>query len=219
MNDIALPEFSRSIKINNNLNIQGAFSRLEIPRIIKEHNILKMPDICPHYVLYADVDVLFPNKSVHEHIQILKDTFLSTLDSSAYVMYGREFSKDPHIMNTGVMMLHVEKFGHVLRNILQLADKKDYVTADQGMINNYFTQNQTTMRERILLPVHYNWKSYWKLEPSSFHDIKIYHHHGRPKPGKCLEIMADCNVDLIGTLSQQYKPYAEHIRQGICCDA
>lgn len=206
-------------KYKHDLNIQGAFLRLEIPRIVKEHNLMNsMPDICQQYVLYTDVDVLFPNKLTHDDILLLKDTLSTSSGGGAYVMYGREFSKDPHIMNTGVMMFDIEKFGNVIPKILDLATQKDYDTADQGMINNYFTQNKRTNKERTMLPIHYNWKAYWKLELSSFQDVKIYHHHG-PKPGKCLEIMSDCNVDMIGKLGRQYEPYAEHIRQGICCDA
>jgi hypothetical protein len=70
------------------------------------------------------------------------------------------------------------------------------------------------MKERALLPIFYNWKAYWKLEPSSFDEIKVYHHHG-PKPGNGLETIASCSIDMIGNHPEAYEPL---IRQGICCD-
>jgi hypothetical protein len=83
-------------------------------------------------------------------------------------------------------------------------------------VNNYRESNDTLKEKFQLLPMHYNWKPYWGLEPSAFSQVKILHFHG-PKLGSGLEIMAKCNVTAISFLPDN-EAYNNHLRQGICCD-
>jgi hypothetical protein len=132
-------------RFKDHLSHHGAFLRLEIPRIVQELRLLEMSNTCQNLALYTDVDVLFPNKITQNDIQILTNQLAST--HGAYIMYGREYSKDPEIFNTGVMLFDIQKFGAVVPKILELAERKDYITFDQGMINNYFTQDEYLMKE------------------------------------------------------------------------
>ena len=82
------------------------------------------------------------------------------------------------------------------------------------MIYNYREANDALKEKFQLLPMHYNWKAYWGLEPSAFSQVKILHFHG-PKLGRGLEVIAKCNLTAISLLPKAYRP---HLQQGICCD-
>ena len=136
------------------------------------------------------------------------------------ISYGREFSKGPQITNTGVMVIHVERFEQELPFILQTGrDTVPYPGNDQELLNLYKTANDTAKEKFQLLPMQYNWKAYWGLEPSDFSQIKVVHFHG-PKLGRGLEEMATCNVTGISSNLHPHlqKAYGPHLHQGICCD-
>jgi hypothetical protein len=194
--------------------LQGPFLRLDIPKFIKEHSLFDMPNVCKHNVLYTDVDVIFANRITQQDI-----TNLSKLTGQAIVSYGREYSKLGHILNTGVMVINVERFEQELPKMLQQArDEKVYPGHDQQLINNYREANDALKEKFQLLPMHYNWKAYWGLEPSAFSQVKILHFHG-PKLGRGLEVIAKCNLNAISLLRKDIaKAYMPHLRQGICCD-
>ena len=79
--------------------------------------------------------------------------------------------------------MNVERFEQELPKMLQQArDEEVYPQHDQQMLNNYREANDTLKERFQLLPMHYNWKAYWGLEPSAFSQIKILHLHG-PKFG------------------------------------
>jgi len=102
--------------------------------------------------------------------------------------------------------------------IIKLLDKGGDVGAfDQGLLNEYFESKKELKRH--MLPIYYNWKVYWKLEPSSFDQVQIIHFHG-PKPGKGLEEMASCNITGLELVLHPsvYKAYEIILNQGICCD-
>ena len=201
--------------INNNFGrLQGPFLRLDIPNFVKEHSLFDIPNVCKHHVLYTDVDVIFANRITQQDV-----TNLSKLTGQAIVSYGREYSKFGHIFNTGVMVMNVERFEQELPKMLQQArDEKVYPKHDQKMINNYREANDALKEKFQQLPMHYNWKAYWGLEPSAFSQVKILHFHG-PKLGVGLEVIAKCNLTAISLLPKDYRePYRDHLQQGICCD-
>merc|ERR1711862_357012 len=99
---------------------------------------------------------------------------------------------------------------------IQQARMRDvYPVHDQQMLNIY--RKNGNERKHTLLPIYYNWKVYWKLEPSSFSQIKIVHFHG-PKPGRGLEGMAKCNLTAVSAKVIGRADYGPFLHQGICCD-
>jgi hypothetical protein len=66
------------------------------------------------------------------------------------------------------MVMNVERFEQELPKMLQQArDEKVYPSQDQELINNYCEANDALKEKFQLLPMHYNWKAYWGLEPST----------------------------------------------------
>lgn len=193
----------------------GPFLRLDIPKFVKEHGLFNMPDVCQDHVLYTDVDVVFANKITQDDVKILSQSVGTGIAS-----YGREYSKTQQIVNTGVMVMHVERFEQEFPLILQTArEEGEYPGHDQKMLNNYKDNNETNREKFRLLPIQYNWKAYWRLEPFDFSQVKVVHFHG-PKPGKGLEDMSKCNWtgifhNMPPNLQNAYGP---HLHQGICCD-
>ena len=208
--------FQEDIPNTNNLaHQQGPFLRLDIPTFIREHDLMDMPGVCQNHVLYTDVDVVFANRITQTDVRLLTNSVGEGITS-----YGREFSKGPDIMNTGVMVIHVERFEQELPFILQTGrDTVPYPGNDQELLNLYKTANDTAKEKFQLLPMQYNWKAYWGLEPSDFSQIKVVHFHG-PKLGRGLEEMATCNVTGISSNLHPHlqKAYGPHLHQGICCD-
>mmetsp|Transcript_3802 Transcript_3802/g.5817 ORF Transcript_3802/g.5817 Transcript_3802/m.5817 type:complete len:435 (+) Transcript_3802:62-1366(+) len=198
---------------------QGPWLRMEIPRLIKEHRLFDMPNmnICKEHVLYTDVDVIFANKLTKANIKFLTNGLSS---AGAVLSYGREYGKAPVTSNTGVMVINVKKFAKEIPGMIKLLDKKgNFGAYDQGLIKAYFGSKKKWFKRKLkrhVLPIHYNWKAYWKLEPSNFDQVKIIHFHG-PKPGRGLEEIASCNITGVELLPV-YKAYENLLNQGICCD-
>jgi hypothetical protein len=42
--------------------LQGPWLRLDIPKLIKDHDLFNMPNVCKKHVIYKDVDVIFANR-------------------------------------------------------------------------------------------------------------------------------------------------------------
>lgn len=215
----------------------GPFLRMDIPYIIKEHGLFDLPGVCNDgFVLYTDTDVFFPNPIFHHDIQQLKYQMNTTTviingvplitASPAVVMYGREFSKHPEMFNTGVMMIDTQKFALEIPSILnyglQVAKEKGnnttpFVALDQGWLNAYFEMREGQGQQlRTLLPINFNWKAYWSLNPSTWYDLKVIHFHG-PKPGRMFEYIATCDFNS-GKADPRWPHYEGIVRQGICCD-
>ena len=203
--------FQDSVDVHyNNIDAnhrQGPWLRLEIPRLIEENGLFDMPNVCKRYALYTDSDVIFANKISRADIKQLTNE-LST--AKAIVSYGREFSKVSSTANTGIMLIDVQKFGDIVPGMIKfLEEKGPFGAFDQGLVNAYFTEKKL---KRHVLNIYYNWKAYWKVEPSNFDQVKIVHLHG-PTPGRGLEAIASCNA-----ASNSIKPYDHLVKEGICCD-
>jgi hypothetical protein len=198
----------------------GPYMRLDIPQIIEEHHLWSSTNgICQDYVLYTDSDVVFANPITHHDMKSLKDQFLKS-DITPLVMYGREYGIHPNIQNTGVMIMNIPEFIKEWPSILNHATSQpNFPGHDQIMLNDYFSSKsrKDSDKMRILLPLYWNWKSYWKLEPSTYDQIKIIHFHG-PKPGRLLGDIANCNFGTIGQKNHLHTSYDQLIKHGICCD-
>jgi len=189
--------------------LQGPFLRLDIPKFINDHNLFDMPNVCKNHVMYTDVDVIFANRFTQYDVQTLVK-----LTEHASATYGREYKKSAHlIFNTGVMVINVKRFAQDIPSILENARKKiGYPANDQAMLNNYRMAKDVPEHKFKMLPMHYNWKTYWELEPTDFSQLKIIHTHG-PKIGSGLEGVAKCD------LHDNYRYTLNNIiKQGICCD-
>jgi hypothetical protein len=67
------------------------------------------------------------------------------------------------------MVMNVERFEQELPKTLQQSrDEEVYPLDDQEMLYNYREANDTLKEKFQLLPMHYNWKAYRRLEPSTF---------------------------------------------------
>lgn len=191
---------------------QGPFLRLDIPLAVRHHGLFDLPGICPRHVLYTDADVVF-RRVTRGDVRSLRDRLAASPDT--VVLYGPEARMTPPMANTGVFFFDVPAFERELPHVLEYARNQDpYPLHDQNMLNGYFAQSAVLARKRGILPVYWNWKSYWHVPPGSFARVHIVHLHG-PKPGKGLEAMA--NRDLTH-LHDYPKPYHHLLKQGICCD-
>lgn len=186
---------------------QGPWLRIEIPRLIEENGLIDMPNICKHHALYTDSDVIFPNKIDRAD---LKQLTRELSDAKAIVSYGREDFKAPDMKNTGVFLIDIQQFGDIVPGMIKfLKEEGPFDAFDQGLINTYF---QNASLKRQLLPIHYNWKVYWKLAPSTFDQVRIVHLHG-PKPSNGLEAIAYLDESL-----SSEQAYEHLVKEGICCD-
>ena len=131
-----------------------------------------------------------------------KPVSLDSLATPARIVGSNEYCNGYYVFS------ELPKILHMARNA------KKYPTHDQEMLNWYNTEHTKDMFK--LLPMHYNWKAYWGLEPSDFSEVKILHFHG-PKLGRGLEEMSACNISAVSP-EFRIEPYTPHIQQGICCD-
>ena len=215
----------------------GPYMRLDIPGIIEQHKLFDLPGICPHHVLYTDADCLFVNPVEHADMDALKaymvhrksppteswwKAFWSRFwlgGAPPFVMYGRESKLNTmQPSNTGVMLIDVARFQKELPAIIQFRneypDQTVFTSFDQVWLNLYFEQNRRLGSGRHMLPLYWNWKLYWRLEPSCFSDLKIVHFHG-PKPERGAWKMAHCQLNLTDFWPPEYHAF---IHNAICCD-
>lgn len=134
-----------------------------------------------------------------------------------FIMYGREGQITPaKSANTGVILMDVQRFGQELPSIIRFrnehAKQSIFKASDQSVLNYYFDQDKMRWG-RHLLPLYWNWKLYWKLEPSTFRDLKLVHFHG-PKPDTGAWSMADCSTNL----TVVHPAYQSIVKESICCD-
>ena len=185
---------------------QAPFLRMDIPKFIKENNLFDLSNVCKSHVLYTDADVIFANR-------ITKDDMQGLIKSmhNATISYGREYNKKPSIASTGVMLINVDRFEEEIPKILHQARIiQSYPLNDQHMINEYKNKHGSPEEIFQMLPIFYNWKPYWKLQPSSFSEVKILHFHG-PKSGQGLDHIANCDLK---SLPESFDSYERHINQG-----
>jgi hypothetical protein len=170
---------------------QGPFLRLGIPDVVSEHKLFELPGkaICRDAVLYTDSDVLFWNVT-YDSLQSARDLVGS--DRDAYVAYGPQAKKNKDTRNTGVMMMHVQKFKENIPKILDFGIKKRFRYGetnhwhDQDLLNGFF-KIEANRNQRQHLPYDWNYKVYWGSE--SHGGAKIVHFHGM-KPGILIECLA-----------------------------
>jgi len=96
-----------------------------------------------HHVLYTDVDVIFANRITQQDVQNLLKAM-----GQATVSYGREYTKNRHSMNDGVMVMNVERLKQDLPQIHQQARDEEVFPNDQQMFNNY-RKADTTPKEKF----------------------------------------------------------------------
>jgi len=193
----------------------GPYLRMDIPRIIQQANLFDLPNVCPRHVMYTDSDVLFANRITIEDMTVLKSYIAP--DKPAYLMYGREGDIDAlQPENTGVFVMDVHRWEQEWEDILSFGMNKTggFPAFDQGWINEYFRQSYQDQQKVAMLPLAWNWKAYWGLQPTQWTDVKILHFHG-PKPDRGLWEMASCSA---GNLTNVPEPYWYFVKQGICCN-
>jgi hypothetical protein len=171
--------------VPNNKNLQqarykqGPYLRLDIPKLIPKHHLFDLPGVCDRHVLYTDADVIFSNK-----IEVPELAYLKSLlpQDGPFIMYGRQLSLGATPENTGVILFDAYRLEEEFESILQFGrnDPLKIVKGafDQTWLDGYFVENPEHRHKITLLPIHWNWKTYWNLEPSSAKDIRIIHFHG-----------------------------------------
>lgn len=172
---------------------------------MRKHGLFDLPGICSPHALYTDADVIFPNPLTVNDMHALKSFMIQRdrmpnngkekqkniwkalkdrrdKKEPPIIMYDREsVVHDTNPTNTGVMLMDVPRFGNeltvnsLLRFRNEHPDPKRFQAFDQGWMNLYFSQNEERRAFGHLLPIHWNWKLYWTLEPSHFDDLKIVH--------------------------------------------
>ena len=135
--------------------LQGPFLRLDIPKLMKEHNLFGLPNVCKNHVIYTDADVIFANKINKDETQGL----IKSMGDDVSAMCGRESGKHADIKNTSVMIMNADLFEQDISKMLKHAKRShSYPEHDQKMLNNW-RQNTTVPNNRFkMLPMHYNWK-------------------------------------------------------------
>lgn len=201
--------------VNKTDGITGAFIRLDIPSFVEKHKLFDLPGVCGPEVLYTDSDVLFMNPVTREDLQVVKRGIRR--DNATVIAYGPEFFLNAAAtQNTGVMVMHVDRFRSEWPKMLQFALEQDkFPGHDQILMNTYFKRPNY---EHMLvgIPVFWNWKTYWPVGPGMWPEIKVLHTHG-PKSEKGLWRMAECDIDL-GQEPKVNAVYQGLIAQGICCN-
>jgi hypothetical protein len=197
--------------------ILGAFIRLDIPSIIEEHHLFDLPNICQPEVLYTDSDVYFINRVDTEDMHFLKQAFRK--NEHAMVAYGPEmnFNADESY-NTGVLLMHVDRFRSEWPNMLRFATEQEVFPAhDQFLMNDYFSR-QDFEKKRESLPLLWNWKTYWPVSQTEWHKIKIVHIHG-PKPQRGLWHIAKCDWGELDHPFEDIGPaYGPLAQRSVCCN-
>ncbi|CAJ1932346.1 unnamed protein product [Cylindrotheca closterium] len=218
---VTVDELSFQDLVNNKLvknvhaNHMGPFLRIDVPKIVREHKLMDLPGICDRHVLYTDSDVAFVNKITQSDLDKLKKQIDPSTD--AYTLYGHQTKSKGRPINSGIMLFDVYRFEQAWDSFLQFGYAKGpFLSFDQGWLNDYFMSTAERMANRSLLENEWNWKSYWRLAPNEWWQVKIVHFHG-PKIGKSLEYMAHCNTS-DWVFDTYGKTYASLVKNAICCD-
>ncbi|KAL3939985.1 MAG: hypothetical protein SGBAC_005384 [Bacillariaceae sp.] len=200
---------------NVHANHMGPFLRIDIPKIVGEHKLFDLNGICDRHVLYTDSDVAFVNKITQYDLDKLKEQIDPSKD--AYTLYGHQTKSSGRPINSGVMLFDVYRFAQTWPDFLRFGYAKGpFLSFDQGWLNDFYMSTPDRMLNRTILANEWNWKSYWKLAPNEWNQVKIVHFHG-PKIGKALEHMAHCSTTS-WVFDNYGKTYASLVKNGICCD-
>lgn len=194
--------------------LAGAFLRLDIPALIQEHGLFDLPNICQPEVLYTDSDVFFMSRISSQDMLYVKQAVSNSED--VIVAYGAEAIYDAEIIhNSGVMIMHVDRFRAEWPKILQWGmEQPNFPAHDQLLLNGYFEQEGAGLgRKRASLPLLWNWKTYWPLAENVWPAVKVLHTHG-PKPRTGLWRLASCKTDL----TKIREGYHVLMDRGLCCN-
>lgn len=108
------------------------------------------------HVLYADVDAIFTNRFAQQDAQILLKSV-----GDGILSCGREYQKIEHLLNTGVMVINVNRFEEEMPKVLKHTKiQENYPRNDQIMLNRYREEFDTENKLFRLLPMPCNWKAY-----------------------------------------------------------
>ena len=196
----------------------GPFIRLDIPQLIHQYDLFHVePNICPDSVLYTDTDSLWVNPISFQDTWELR--LRLELQPEKILSYGRQQSIAPSRHNTGVMVIDVQRFSKAWPDMLDFArfNLSEFPGHDQIWLNQYFRSSPELQEQVDVLPLYWNWKAYWRVEPSNWDaHLKVLHFHG-PKPGRFLDETATCQVDIVfnKTLNPQYRALS---KESVCCD-
>ncbi|MBE3138203.1 MAG: hypothetical protein IMZ63_00125 [Actinobacteria bacterium] len=132
----------------------AAFLRFEVI------NACKFLSIEDKYVWYLDTDTF-----LQHHPVFLED--VPMLAASV------EFIKDDWgLYNTGVLQLNVKNITESYKDLIEFSIKNNFrvkkSVVDQGILNVFYEGKFTK------LPIEYNWKTYWGLNPDAY----VVHFHG-----------------------------------------
>ena len=153
--------------------LAGTFMRLDIPFIEQEDK----------FVLYVDIDVMF-----------LQDIKLEDLPKPTYLAASSEFFKDLESMtyfNAGILLMNVKNMRSKCQNIF------NHLKAGEPNKTNIFDQgylNDECFEDRTLVPLEYNWKPYWGINPQA----KIIHFHGLKPSGDFESSGFGMNEEVLG---------------------
>jgi hypothetical protein len=208
--DKGLPHYSREKRV-------GFFLLFDIPQILQDHGLLHNPGICDRHVFYTDADILFVNDFTREDLHAVKHRMML---SNKILSYGRDFviwRKRP--VNTGVIVMDVQGFAKEWPKILDFASRrKVFPDHDQTLLYEYYADRRFHLSQVDVLPLYMHWKVYWRLDPSTMHDIKIVHFHGA-KPGSGVEEMAQCVThDILSYNTHIPSTYRVFLQEAVCCD-
>jgi hypothetical protein len=141
--------------------LSGAFSRIELPEIVKGG---------ADRVLYTDCDVMFLDEVVPE------------LEANAcrYFAVAPESDREDYVnMNTGVMLMNPERLRESLPEFREYVSKNlaalEAESWDEAAYRWFYRNEDGPMWDRLRPEL--NWKPYWGENPQA----KIVHFHG-PKP-------------------------------------
>jgi hypothetical protein len=141
--------------------LSGAFSRIELPEIVKGG---------ADRVLYTDCDVMFLDEVVPE------------LEANAcrYFAVAPESDREDYVnMNTGVMLMNPERLRENLPEFREYVSKNlaalEAESWDEAAYRWFYRNDDGPMWDRLRPGL--NWKPYWGENPQA----KIVHFHG-PKP-------------------------------------
>jgi len=153
----------------NPAHARGAYLRLDIPVI----------DQTDDFVLYTDVDVLFPRDP---RVDMKPELFAAAPE---YAMLSSGPVPNKHVLNSGVMVINLGAFRKRLAGLIDFAAKHDFYFHgdsgfyDQGAINKFFPGEWEALPQRL------NWR------PFSGHQElpEIIHFHGT-KPYELPQLIA-----------------------------
>jgi hypothetical protein len=194
---------------HTNADRMSPFMRFNVPDLIAKHNLFGLSGVCQRHVLWTDVDVLFANPITHSDMAHLKRTLPPM--NSLNILYGRGSQLEwPKTENLGVMFFDAQSvapdwktllaFGRNVPDlILKAGNKPDLIFKAGAKVsdwfNHFYEKNLSDRHLRAVLPMYWNWRIYWQLDPSEITDLKIIHYEGLPT-GDLMRKVSVCDTNI-----------------------